>query len=178
MSSTSRAWVVAASIAAVEALKDQGFCRWNYALRSIQQHAKTNIKSYSQARRHCAPSTAVMAGEEKVTRSEESLRKVISAVNMSAAIAKKSALIVAASIGAVEALKDQGFCRWNYALRSMQQHAKTNLRSYYQQQGDRQRPINPLVSPPMRELRKVKQTEESLEKVMRLSCWGPSTVRF
>ncbi|KAK3010958.1 hypothetical protein RJ639_011854 [Escallonia herrerae] len=76
MSSTSRAWVVAASIAAVEALKDQGFCRWNYALRSIHQHAKTNIRSYSQARRLCAPSTAVMAGEEKVKRSEESLRKI------------------------------------------------------------------------------------------------------
>ncbi|KAK3010956.1 hypothetical protein RJ639_011852 [Escallonia herrerae] len=97
---------------------------------------------------------------------------------MSAAVAKKSALIVAASIGAVEALKDQGFCRWNYALRSMQRHAKTNLRSYYQQQGDSQRPVNHLAFSPMREVRKVKQTEESLEKVMSLSCWGPSTVRF
>ncbi|KAI3466165.1 hypothetical protein Pfo_022828 [Paulownia fortunei] len=61
------------------------------------------------------------------------------------------AWLVAASIGAVEALKDQGFCRWNYAFRHLQQHAKTNLRE-----------------------QKLKQSEESLRKVMYLSCWGPN----
>ncbi|KAA8526438.1 hypothetical protein F0562_008359 [Nyssa sinensis] len=45
MSSTSKAWIVAGSVGLVEALKDQGFCRWNYTIRSINQHAKSNLRS-------------------------------------------------------------------------------------------------------------------------------------
>ncbi|XP_028122455.1 uncharacterized protein LOC114319626 [Camellia sinensis] len=72
------------------------------------------------------------------------------------------AWIVAASVGAVEALKDQGFCRWNYTVRSMQQHGKTSLRS------------SAVVSRKVRGEKKAKQSEESVRKVMYLSCcWGP-----
>ncbi|KAE8730353.1 2-nonaprenyl-3-methyl-6-methoxy-1,4-benzoquinol hydroxylase [Hibiscus syriacus] len=39
------------------------------------------------------------------------------------------AWVAAASIGVVEAWKDQGICRWNYTLRSAVQHAKNHLRS-------------------------------------------------
>ncbi|PHT83545.1 hypothetical protein T459_11988 [Capsicum annuum] len=52
MSSSRRAWIVVASIGAVEVLKDQvGFCRWNYPLRSLAQHTKNNTRSYSQAKK-------------------------------------------------------------------------------------------------------------------------------
>ncbi|XP_057488250.1 uncharacterized protein LOC130774250 [Actinidia eriantha] len=79
MSSTSKAWIVAASVGAVKALKDQGFCRWNYALRSIHHRAKNNlVKSFSQANNKLSsPSLAVVEGRARAERSEESLRKVM-----------------------------------------------------------------------------------------------------
>ncbi|OAY54972.1 uncharacterized protein LOC122723236 [Manihot esculenta] len=77
MSSTSRAWMVAASIGVVEALKDQGLCRWNYALRSLQQHAKNNIRSYSQQPKKLLPALPKKLRDDKLKQSEESLRTVM-----------------------------------------------------------------------------------------------------
>ncbi|KAJ0432413.1 hypothetical protein HanIR_Chr17g0858911 [Helianthus annuus] len=48
MSSTSRAWLVAGTVGLVEALKDQGFARWNYTIRAIHHHAKSNLRSVTQ----------------------------------------------------------------------------------------------------------------------------------
>lgn len=80
MSSTCRAWMVAASVGAVEALKDQGFCRWNYTIRSVHQYAKSNIRSLAQAKK-LSPQSAAMAStksrSEKLKASEESLRNVM-----------------------------------------------------------------------------------------------------
>lgn len=81
MSSTSRAWMVAASVAAVEVLKDQGFCRWNYPIRLIHQHAKNNLRSVSQAKKLSTSSSALVSSnnkvrEEKAKQSDESMRKV------------------------------------------------------------------------------------------------------
>ncbi|KAL2331497.1 hypothetical protein Fmac_019078 [Flemingia macrophylla] len=78
--------------------------------------------------------------------------------------------VVASTIGAVEALKDQlGVCKWNYALRSLQQHAKNNIRSYGQA-----RKLSSASS-----ATGVKRTkEESIRKVMEFNCWGPSTTKF
>ncbi|XP_010245973.1 PREDICTED: uncharacterized protein LOC104589372 [Nelumbo nucifera] len=82
MSSTTRAWVAASSILAVEALKDQGICRWNYTLRSLHQHAKNNLGSFSQAKRSISSSLAMACNktsrdEKQMKQSEESLRKVM-----------------------------------------------------------------------------------------------------
>ncbi|CAN0914817.1 hypothetical protein LINGRAHAP2_LOCUS28767 [Linum grandiflorum] len=80
MSSASKAWMVAASIGAVEALKDQlGFCRWNYIIRSAHHYAKTNVRSISQAK-SLAPSSAAASKKvavEKVMTAEESLKTVM-----------------------------------------------------------------------------------------------------
>ncbi|KAL7219092.1 hypothetical protein ACSBR2_012216 [Camellia fascicularis] len=80
MSSASRAWIVAVSVGAVEALKDQGFCTWNYTMRSIHQHAKNNLRSYSQAKKLSPSCSAVLSSkvrEEKANQSEESTSKVM-----------------------------------------------------------------------------------------------------
>ncbi|CAK7327529.1 unnamed protein product [Dovyalis caffra] len=87
-SAASKAWIVAASIFAVEALKDQGICRWNYTIRSLQQHAKSNIRSFTQSKilasssssRSSSPTTAaaVLSNEIRkanMKRREKSLEK-------------------------------------------------------------------------------------------------------
>ncbi|XVE49838.1 hypothetical protein DITRI_Ditri01bG0114300 [Diplodiscus trichospermus] len=82
MSSISRAWIVAASIGAVEALKDQGVCRWNYTVKSAFQHAKNHVRSASQTKKLSSQSSAAISkrmssSEDKSKQSEESLRKVM-----------------------------------------------------------------------------------------------------
>lgn len=78
MSATTKAWVVASSIGAVEAMKDQlGVCRWNYVLRSLQQHVKNNIRAYNQARKLSCASAAAVSNKVKKRSKEESMRKVM-----------------------------------------------------------------------------------------------------
>uniref|UniRef100_A0A2N9G263 Wound-responsive family protein n=1 Tax=Fagus sylvatica TaxID=28930 RepID=A0A2N9G263_FAGSY len=80
MSSTSRAWTVAASLGAVEAMKDQGIFRWGHVLRSLQQHSKNNVRSYSQAKNLSPQSSSAISKKiksENMKQSEESLRKVM-----------------------------------------------------------------------------------------------------
>ncbi|XP_010277916.1 PREDICTED: uncharacterized protein LOC104612256 [Nelumbo nucifera] len=86
---------------------------------------------------------------------------------MSSSGSTKKAWIVGASVGAVEVLKDQGFCRWNYTIRSLHQHANNNLRSYSQA-----KKLSSSSSAMKKTTKRMKQTEESLRKVMYLSCWG------
>ncbi|KAK1566956.1 hypothetical protein Q3G72_006601 [Acer saccharum] len=83
MSSTSRCWMAAASIAAVEALKDQGFCRWNYTMRSLHQHVKnSNLRSQAKKLSSSPASSAVVNSSNNKVREQaqeagESLRKVM-----------------------------------------------------------------------------------------------------
>ncbi|QCE09628.1 uncharacterized protein LOC114183909 [Vigna unguiculata] len=79
MCSAGRTWAVAASVGVVEALKDQGLCRWNNALRSAQHQVKNNVRSLSQAKNLCSSSSAMVSGrsKEEAKQSEESLRTVM-----------------------------------------------------------------------------------------------------
>ncbi|CAI0550085.1 unnamed protein product [Linum tenue] len=82
MSSTSRAWMAAVAVGAVEAMKDQGLCRWNYAIRSIHQHAKNKIRQLSSTSTSTSASQGIggarkMVEQEKATRAEESLKTVM-----------------------------------------------------------------------------------------------------
>ncbi|XP_073003942.1 uncharacterized protein [Typha latifolia] len=85
--------------------------------------------------------------------------------------ASKASLLIATSVGAVEALKDQAvLCRWNYAIRSLNQRAKSsNMGSLSQAKRmssavDRRKGVD----------EQAKKAEESLRTVMYLSCWGPN----
>jgi hypothetical protein len=92
------------------------------------------------------------------------------------------AWIVAASIGAVEALKDQGICRWNYTIRLLQQHAKSNIRSFTQSKimaSSSYSSSSSAAAAVSNEIRKASMKRKiSLERSINLSCWGPSTTRF
>ncbi|KAK9674022.1 hypothetical protein RND81_12G205700 [Saponaria officinalis] len=84
MSSTARTWVVAGSIATVEALKDRGL---NYPFRCLVQHVNSSIRSnYSQANNNSSRvlssnSSGVLLNklsrEEVLEKSEESMMSVI-----------------------------------------------------------------------------------------------------
>ncbi|KAK1280412.1 hypothetical protein QJS04_geneDACA003196 [Acorus gramineus] len=104
-------------------------------------------------------------GDDKMRRSEDSLRKMSST---------SRAWIRAASLGTVEALKDQGICRWNYTFRSLQQHAMKNIRSYYQATVSSSSTSSAAVMGRREGDEKMRRSEESLRKVMYLSCWGPN----
>ncbi|XP_076910479.1 uncharacterized protein LOC143568133 [Bidens hawaiensis] len=80
---------------------------------------------------------------------------------------RTKAWVVAGTVGLVEALKDQGFARWNYTIRTIHHHAKANLRSISQ-------PKKLSTMGSKRSIEEAKQSEESLRKVMYLSCWGPN----
>ncbi|KAL1222162.1 hypothetical protein V5N11_011041 [Cardamine amara subsp. amara] len=82
MSSTSKTLLVAATIGALEASKDQlGICRWNYLLRSVNQRIRNNVRSASQANKFSSSSTTAVASasvkNEKAKKAEESLRTVM-----------------------------------------------------------------------------------------------------
>ncbi|KAH7860241.1 hypothetical protein Vadar_011107 [Vaccinium darrowii] len=77
MGSVSRAWIVAASVGLVEALKDQGFCRWNYTIRSIHQHAKANLRSFPQGNgKLSSPSSAAVSSKLSVGTKGQAIKGV------------------------------------------------------------------------------------------------------
>ncbi|KAK8605766.1 hypothetical protein V6N13_102538 [Hibiscus sabdariffa] len=93
---------------------------------------------------------------------------------MSSGAGSKAWFIAASAVGGVEGLKDQGFCRWNiHAIRSINQRACSNiLRSYSHPKNLSSSSSSSVVPSKVRD-EKAKEAEESLRKVMYLSCWGP-----
>ncbi|CAJ2660413.1 unnamed protein product [Trifolium pratense] len=81
----------------------------------------------------------------------------------------------AASVGVVEALKDQGICRWNHTLKSVHNHLKNNVRSFSQAKKlSSSSASSAMVSNSSKQKENAKQSEKSLRTVMYLSCWGPN----
>ncbi|KAI3702903.1 hypothetical protein L6452_28656 [Arctium lappa] len=100
--------------------------------------------------------------------------------------ALRKAWVVAATIGAVEALKDQGVARWNRPLRELRNHAETNVvSSYWKTTVDRSTRLpftstksfwSAVATTGKYGMKRTK--EESMRRVVEASCFGPNTVRF
>ena len=86
--------------------------------------------------------------------------------------------VVAGSIYVVEALKDQGIARWDYPLRCLHRRLNNNFRSFLAQSGRASGAPASGASAEEREKIKQRKTQECVNKVMEMSCFGPSTTRF
>ncbi|CAJ2660408.1 unnamed protein product [Trifolium pratense] len=83
--------------------------------------------------------------------------------------ATRGALVVATSVGLVETMKDQGYCKLNNKImRSITQHAKNQMRSLAET------PSSSTISKKLSD-EKQRKAEESMRTVMFLSTWGPNT---
>ncbi|XP_029124507.1 uncharacterized protein LOC114914923 [Cajanus cajan] len=87
--------------------------------------------------------------------------------------ANRGALLVATTVGVVETLKDQGYCKMNNTMKSMAQHAKNQIGSATQAK-KLASPSSSAVSNMGRD-EKRRKAEESLRTVMYLSTWGPNS---
>ncbi|KAL5082128.1 hypothetical protein RYX36_010549 [Vicia faba] len=88
----------------------------------------------------------------------------------------RGALVVATSVGLVETLKDQGYCKINNnIMRSVAQNAKNQMRTLAHSNK-----LSPTFSPSSEIPKnlideKKRKAEESLRTVMFLSTWGPNS---
>nr|XP_004487337.1 uncharacterized protein LOC101510089 [Cicer arietinum] len=88
--------------------------------------------------------------------------------------ATRGALVAATSVGLVETLKDQGYCRLNNnTMRSIAQRATNQIKSLAQA---KKLPItsSSSISKKLSD-EKNRKAEESLRTVMFLSIWGPNS---
>uniref|UniRef100_A0A453SUL8 Wound-responsive family protein n=3 Tax=Triticinae TaxID=1648030 RepID=A0A453SUL8_AEGTS len=92
---------------------------------------------------------------------------------MSSSAAKKGvSMVVATSMAAVEALKDQaGLCRWDYALRSLYHRAVVTGRRAVPASLSSSSSSQAAVG---RAARPRRSEEEKLHKAYHIVCWGPN----
>ncbi|KAE8801208.1 wound induced protein [Hordeum vulgare] len=89
----------------------------------------------------------------------------------SAASRKAPSLVVAASVGAVEALKDQaGLCRWGYPLRSLYRHAAAAPRVRALSASLSEAAAAATAPRPA----SLSAEDTKLRKAHHLVCWGPN----
>ncbi|KAK7401987.1 hypothetical protein VNO78_13904 [Psophocarpus tetragonolobus] len=85
----------------------------------------------------------------------------------------RGTFVVATTVGVVEALKDQGYCKMNNTMKSVGQRAKNQIGSGTQAK-KLASPSSSAISNKMRDDKR-RNAEESLRTVMYLSTWGPNT---
>ncbi|KAM3213730.1 hypothetical protein ACQJBY_066253 [Aegilops geniculata] len=99
---------------------------------------------------------------------------------MSSSAAKKGAsMVVATSMAAVEALKDQaGLCRWDYALRSLYHRAVVTGRravpASLSSSSSSSQAASGSAAAVGRAARPRRSEEEKLHKAYHIVCWGPN----
>ncbi|ESW21894.1 hypothetical protein PHAVU_005G108400 [Phaseolus vulgaris] len=89
-------------------------------------------------------------------------------------------VVVATTVGVVETLKDQGYCKMNNTMKSVAQHAKNQIGSATQAKkltfpsSSSSSSSSSAISNKLRDEKRSK-AEESLRTVMYLSTWGPNS---
>ncbi|MED6162486.1 hypothetical protein PIB30_070885 [Stylosanthes scabra] len=98
--------------------------------------------------------------------------------------------VASTTVGVVEVLKDQGYCRWNTTMKSIAQGAKNHVKSAQQKAAaannnkkkmatQQTTSASSVIANKLRDeiddVEHFKKAEESLRTVMYLSTWGPNT---
>uniref|UniRef100_A0A2C9W6K4 Uncharacterized protein n=1 Tax=Manihot esculenta TaxID=3983 RepID=A0A2C9W6K4_MANES len=103
-------------------MKDQGVCRWNYVIRSLQHHAMNNVRSLAEAQPRIFYPFSSSSSSSSLAEAQTMNNILIFHCQITEVMkATRQAWIVAATFVAVEPLKDQGFCRSNFIVRSKKQ---------------------------------------------------------
>ncbi|KAL4292979.1 hypothetical protein HN51_043462 [Arachis hypogaea] len=97
--------------------------------------------------------------------------------------------VASTTVGVMEVLKDQGYCRWNTTMKSVAQGAKNHVKSSqhkaannsnnnnisHQSSSSSMIANNNKLRDEIDEIEHMKKAEESLRTVMYLSTWGPNS---